>query len=949
MWLLVGIFGMLAGGTQAQSYNDVALHKTAVQSLAEVGDTLDFSIRIFNEGGTNLTGLSVLDTLPASTSYIGHTAAAGTSFDPATGIWSIGSALTAATPWLELQVRLLVTGEGLIYNAAEVASLNEMDVDSEPGNHFILEDDQSAAAVSVPVHLCTAAGETLKLTAPTGFSDYKWYMDNGSGPMPVGAGFEYVATQPGTYTFSVYSNNCPLGLSCPVIVKECEVLNPIFDLSLVKSLMPGQPAQVDIGDLVHYQIAVTNQGNTDVYGIEVLDHVPAGLALVAPFNGWTPLANGDAAYTLAGPLAPGETAIVEIVLSVQFGASGQSIANTAEVAMAIDANGESVIDIDSTPANGEGGEDDQDDQTIELVPHDPTGYVYCDKTGELVTGGQISVSGPGQVFIVADGSNGYYEFYTDGTPGVYQLSYAPPAGTVASPDCLSLQGPFDPTGLPGPVVLGTEPVAGLLADFGCGANPFYLSFVLEPGDPFIFNNNIPVRCKESLVSDDSVTLNVNCELSDPLFCFDLPYDQLSGYAFELNGSPYTAEFGPCDYLADRYYTYSSLLGFGNGGPYRLESWGVNGVFHQTDFQTFDELVGLMNLWDDHGQWVHDAQGKSIAGGDTHTFYTKMTIRQLSSGTVAVLELSELFAHNSSYVKVPEGDNLLVITRLSDGMRDTVHLRVACLTPDFVEITQYVGEADTICLSTTELQGGVVAVFNACLEGFDNASELAALPGTNCVEAFGQFVGTTSACYVICDSLGICDTTYILVNVIDGELAAVNDTLCTAKNTAVEGEVLLNDELPEAVVSLNVIDQPLHGSVVVNPNMTITYTPDEGYCNTDGNQPLDQFTYVVCTAAACDTATVFVKVTCDGLVIYNGFSPNGDGVNEFFKIDGLGSYPNHQIMVFNRWGNQVFVTKDYRNDWNGWWYDKQLPSGTYFYLIDLGDGSKVLSGYVVIQH
>ncbi len=53
------------------------------------------------------------------------------------------------------------------------------------------------------------------------------------------------------------------------------------------------------------------------------------------------------------------------------------------------------------------------------------------------------------------------------------------------------------------------------------------------------------------------------------------------------------------------------------------------------------------------------------------------------------------------------------------------------------------------------------------------------------------------------------------------------------------------------------------------------------------------------------------------------------------------------MVFNRWGNKVLESKNYRNDWNGWWFDKKLPTGTYFYLIDLGDGSDWLSGYLQI--
>ncbi|MEO9869146.1 PKD domain-containing protein [Ekhidna sp.] len=92
-------------------------------------------------------------------------------------------------------------------------------------------------------------------------------------------------------------------------------------------------------------------------------------------------------------------------------------------------------------------------------------------------------------------------------------------------------------------------------------------------------------------------------------------------------------------------------------------------------------------------------------------------------------------------------------------------------------------------------------------------------------------------------------------------------------------------------------------------------------------------------------------------IPNVFTPNGDGVNDIFMIEGIEDYPNNIVKIFNRWGNPVFEIEGYNNRDRAWESDtntglvlgdKFVPDGTYFYVIDLGDGSKPVSGFVVIN-
>jgi|GEM_PF-532792 len=89
-------------------------------------------------------------------------------------------------------------------------------------------------------------------------------------------------------------------------------------------------------------------------------------------------------------------------------------------------------------------------------------------------------------------------------------------------------------------------------------------------------------------------------------------------------------------------------------------------------------------------------------------------------------------------------------------------------------------------------------------------------------------------------------------------------------------------------------------------------------------------------------------------IPEGFSPNGDGINDFYVIRGLDNYPNNTFTVFNRWGDKVYGASPYTNTWDGKATSglrvggDDLPVGTYFYTLDLGDGSKVFKGSIYLN-
>ena len=86
---------------------------------------------------------------------------------------------------------------------------------------------------------------------------------------------------------------------------------------------------------------------------------------------------------------------------------------------------------------------------------------------------------------------------------------------------------------------------------------------------------------------------------------------------------------------------------------------------------------------------------------------------------------------------------------------------------------------------------------------------------------------------------------------------------------------------------------------------------------------------------------------------NGISVNGDGLNDVLVIDNIDLYPNHNLSIFNRWGDLVFDASPYENNWEGQSNqsgggDKKLVPGTYFYVLELGEGFEPIKGFVELK-
>ena len=114
-------------------------------------------------------------------------------------------------------------------------------------------------------------------------------------------------------------------------------------------------------------------------------------------------------------------------------------------------------------------------------------------------------------------------------------------------------------------------------------------------------------------------------------------------------------------------------------------------------------------------------------------------------------------------------------------------------------------------------------------------------------------------------------------------------------------------------------------------------------------PAGTYTVTITDANGCTVTRSITLEEPNDLLMPTGYTPNGDGHNDVFFIQGLDAYPGNLITVLNRWGNAVFEQLNYKNDWAG---DnargEPLPNGTYFIILSINDGQRTLQGYVDLR-
>ncbi|RUA15467.1 MAG: hypothetical protein DSY83_07530 [Flavobacteriia bacterium] len=173
---------------------------------------------------------------------------------------------------------------------------------------------------------------------------------------------------------------------------------------------------------------------------------------------------------------------------------------------------------------------------------------------------------------------------------------------------------------------------------------------------------------------------------------------------------------------------------------------------------------------------------------------------------------------------------------------------------------------------------------------------------------------------------------VVSDVLDSGFTHVSDAPSKGTYDEITGEWTIDEMDPEEIVVLEITVTVTAAGTLQNTATLVSSFPNDG-------------------VASNNTATVSVQVNrsqCeDPGTICNIFSPNGDGVNDLLTLVDHTAYPNNTFEVFDRYGNSVFQMKGYDSSWDGTGKNGDLPKGTYFYILDLGDGSEVVKGWIQI--
>lgn len=221
----------------------------------------------------------------------------------------------------------------------------------------------------------------------------------------------------------------------------------------------------------------------------------------------------------------------------------------------------------------------------------------------------------------------------------------------------------------------------------------------------------------------------------------------------------------------------------------------------------------------------------------------------------------------------------------------------------------------------------------------------------------EFVGFDNLEYTVCGNSNGCDAAVVTIEVMDFNYTPVitNDTIVVLNqySTKFEFDILKNDKyIYDKPLTVSIISELVNGTTRVNSNSTITPKFNNHFI---GN---DTLTYIVVDAEGDrDTAMVFFEVRSgtdhSSMLIPNGISPNGDGLNDIFTIPDLDAYQHLHIQIFSQWGQMVFDREEYQNNWDGisntgTMKGKALPSGTYYYILSIEGADKKITGYIYIS-
>jgi len=175
----------------------------------------------------------------------------------------------------------------------------------------------------------------------------------------------------------------------------------------------------------------------------------------------------------------------------------------------------------------------------------------------------------------------------------------------------------------------------------------------------------------------------------------------------------------------------------------------------------------MNVWDPNGNWVNLQGSTQIIGGNDENIYSDMQIFVFNTSAIEFLFRRPFMFPRGTELTFDEGQHQIILKESASGLSDTLLFWVVCLqdTRDFL-ILDYDSTA-TYCVETDDLIACLDTVYSFCDSSGSSVYSVSIRDGDSCLQVNAERAGPGQLCLVACDSLGICDTTYLIIRVGNG--------------------------------------------------------------------------------------------------------------------------------------------------------------------------------------
>nr|WP_299382800.1 gliding motility-associated C-terminal domain-containing protein [Allomuricauda sp.] len=996
---------------------DLALTKDVDNNNPDVNTNVVFTITVNNSGPSDATNVVVTDQLPSGYTYVSDDG--GGAYANGTGIWNVGALANGATS--TLNITATVNPTGVYTNVAEITAADQPDSDSTPNNGLLAEDDQDDAGINpnplVDISVTKTADD---LTPNVGDQIVFTVTITNDGPNDatnvvvtdfLASGYAFVSAVPSTGVYEPLNGSWTIGNlangGTETLVVTADVLaNGVYTniaelTDLTETDVDSVPANNDdteddqqtvepvpvlvsdlvlrksvdilsplVGEEVIFNISITNDGPSDVTGVEILDLLPDGYTYVSNSRTAGVYTPATGIWELNGVIPNGTTETLNIVATVN--PSGDYF-NVTEV---FSSNN---FDPNSVPNNNNVFENDQDSAGTTPIPSSDLSLskTVDNPTPDVGTNVVFTISlandglSDASAVVVSDALPSGYTYVSDDSGGTYSsASGLWNVGNLAAGSTINLN------------------ITAQVNASGDYNNIAEVISVIQLDPDSTPGNNDPTeddQAEQSIaprtVSDISVTKTANT----------LTPSVGENIVFTVtvnNAGPNDATGVVVEDLLNSGYSLVSVLP-STGVYYGITgSWDIGTLANGTsatlqitaqvqasgNYSNTAELIALdtfdpdstpnnnLNTEDDQDTVVAVPNGqadleltKSVDNpnpnvGDVVEFTVSITNNGFSdaSGVVVTDNLPAGYTYQSHIATAGiynSGTGLWTLNGAIFNQSTETLVVLATVNTPTGATDEYMNVAEITASDFNDPDSDPNQDINVddLSDGLADDDEAVAFvtPQTTDIAITKSVDNSTP---------NIGDQVVFTITV--GNQGSVEATNIGIEEILPSGYHLISAQASEGVYDEDAgfweIDR-LASLGTANLLLTVEILDINDYLNTASLAYVDQLD----TNNTNDVDQAEVSPSC--LTVYNEFSPNGDGVNEFFKIDCISRYPNNVLQVYNRWGNIVYEMRSYNNDWNGTSNGRatvqkgdQLPVGTYYYVLDLGDGSEPRTDWLYIN-